>query len=47
MSTGNADAPQQAQYVASVLRDIGYRPVTHLLTDDNVTYMPFISEPEP
>ena len=42
---GQHYAPQQAQYVASVLRDIGYRPVTHLLTDDNFRYMPFISDP--
>jgi ABC-type transport system substrate-binding protein/DNA-binding SARP family transcriptional activator len=42
---GQRYAPQQAQYVASVLRDIGYRPVTHLLTNDNAMYMPFISDP--
>ena len=31
---GQHEALQQLQYVASVLRDIGYRPVTHLLTED-------------
>ncbi len=45
MSTGNAMPPNKLQYVASVLRDIGYRPVTHLLTNDNAMYMPFISDP--
>jgi ABC-type transport system substrate-binding protein len=27
------------------MRDIGYRPITHLLTDDNAVYIPFISDP--
>ena len=36
---------QQLQYVASVLRDIGYRPATHLLADDFPDYLRFISEP--
>jgi YVTN family beta-propeller protein len=40
---GQHDAPQQLKYVASVLRDIGYRPVTHLLPDKNV--LGFIREP--
>jgi peptide/nickel transport system substrate-binding protein len=37
------------QYVASVLRDIDYRPVTHLRTDfdDYATYLRFVSEHGP
>jgi YVTN family beta-propeller protein len=42
---GQHYAPEQLKYVASVLGDIGYRPVMHLLTDDNAVYMPFISDP--
>ena len=42
---GQHYAPRQVQYVASVLRAIGYRPVTHLLSDDVFAYMRFISEP--
>jgi peptide/nickel transport system substrate-binding protein len=42
---GQHYAPEQLKYVVSVLRDIGYRPVMHLLTDEIAVYMPFISDP--
>ncbi len=42
---GSTMTPQQLKYVASVLRDIGYRPVTHLLTVTYGTYLRFIREP--
>jgi ABC-type transport system substrate-binding protein/DNA-binding beta-propeller fold protein YncE len=42
---GQHYAPKQLQYVASVLHDIGYRPVMHLMSDDNSVYMPLISNP--
>jgi ABC-type transport system substrate-binding protein/DNA-binding SARP family transcriptional activator/streptogramin lyase len=44
----DGDAPL-LQYAASVLRDIGYRPVTHLRTDfdDYGTYLRFVSEHGP
>jgi ABC-type transport system substrate-binding protein len=40
---GQKDVPEQLEYVASVLREIGYRPVQHLLADDG--YQQFISDP--
>jgi ABC-type transport system substrate-binding protein/DNA-binding SARP family transcriptional activator len=40
---GQEDVPEQLEYVASVLRDIGYRPVKHFLADDG--YQQFVSDP--
>jgi ABC-type transport system substrate-binding protein len=42
---GQANAPEQLEYVASVLRDIGYRPVKHLLTGRIAAYQQFITDP--
>ena len=42
---GQADAPEQLEYVASVLREIGYRPVKHLLTGGFGAYQQFVSDP--
>jgi YVTN family beta-propeller protein len=39
---GTSDAPEELEYVASVMRDIGYRPMTHLHDD---SYIQFIREP--
>jgi ABC-type transport system substrate-binding protein len=39
------DDSELLQYVASVLRDIGYRPLTHLFTGSFGAYQQFISEP--
>jgi ABC-type transport system substrate-binding protein/DNA-binding SARP family transcriptional activator len=40
-----ASAPEELAYVASVLRDIGYRPVKHLLTGGIGAYQQFITDP--
>ena len=42
---GQRDELAETKYVASVLRDIGYRPVTHLLTGGIGAYLHFIGEP--
>ncbi len=40
----SVDIPGQVEYVASVLRDIGYRPVTHLLKGKFGAYQQFIGD---
>jgi YVTN family beta-propeller protein len=42
---GERDELAETKYVASVLRDIGYRPVTHLFTGGIGAYLHFIGEP--
>jgi peptide/nickel transport system substrate-binding protein len=42
---GEDGEQQQRQYVASVLRDIGYRPVTHVFMGTIGGYLHFIGEP--